>query len=182
LLTFVVTMLIFTSPGTDPNHLLELQVAAILVVGRCLEAPWFRSSRVLLWAIILAALLWGVQGLAMRGWTRALSAEQLSAALPPDLHLLSEDASVPVLLGQRPIVMDPFAFRVLAERGLVDDGDLASRLDQRQFDVIVMMGRVDIEGESLCPRLHFGQLVTSAVKRNYRFDRQVGGYSVYSRR
>ena len=37
LFTLAATVLIFTSPGTDLNHLLELEVAAILVV-----AGWLR--------------------------------------------------------------------------------------------------------------------------------------------
>src|SRR5262249_1085222 len=85
---------------------------------------------------------------------------------------------VPVLLGQRPVVMDPFAFRVLAERRLIDDRPLAELIDMQEFDALVMMNRID-RVESLCPHFHFGPQVTDSLLRAYRFDRQGGGYFVY---
>jgi hypothetical protein len=175
------TLLIFTSPGTDFNHLLELQVAAALVVARWLAD---RGGIVLAPALLLAALLLGLAGLAERARAEAPAAirvADLARALPPGARLLTEDASVAVLLGQRPVVMDPFAFRLLAERGLIDDAELAGRVARGEFDALVLLGRIDVPGESLCPHFHFGPRVTDAMRRAYRFERQVGRYFVFRR-
>jgi hypothetical protein len=179
LFAFATTLLIFTSPGTDFNHLLELQVAAVLVLCRASAGASPAVRGPLLWALTAAALLWGLVDLRGLYAEPARPVAELTNALAPGARLLGEDASVPVLLGQRPVVMDAFAFRVLAERGLVDDGELTSRIEEQQFDVVVMMGRFDREGEGLCPRFHFGPRVTAALRRSYRFERQVGDYFVY---
>ncbi len=205
------TLLIFTSPGTDFNHLLELQVASVLVVAQLLapvgqgfqpvlpgregrldgtpdrleSLSHKRTGRVAcvtgatLRALVLLAILWGLFDLSRHAGEPAVSARELADALPPHAQLLTEDASAAVLLDRRPVVLDAFAFRVLAERGLIDDGALAARIDRQELDVLVMLGRLDIEGESLCPRFHFGPRVTAAMRRSYRFERQVGGHFLY---
>jgi hypothetical protein len=109
----------------------------------------------------------------------AISAHTLAAALPADAPLLAEDATVAVLHGQRPVVMDAFAFRVLAEHGHLDDTVLAGRVARHEFSALVLLGRIDRPGQSLCPRFHFGPRVTEAMRRAYRFDRTVGGYFLF---
>jgi hypothetical protein len=176
-----VTMVIFTSPGTGLNHLLELEVAAVLVIAQLLADPAIRGAAARL--VVLAVLLAGVYDvgcdLGCPPGPGAVPGRLVAAALPPDARVLAEDATVPVLLGQQPVVMDPFAFRVLAERGRVDDRLLAERIARHEFDVLVLMGRVDRPEESLCPRFHFGARVTAAMRAAYRFDRQVGPYYLF---
>jgi hypothetical protein len=103
---------------------------------------------------------------------------QLVAAMPPDPHLLTEDSTPVVLLGQRPVVMDAFAFKLMAERHLIDDADLVQRIDRREFNCLVMLRRVDDPNERL-ESFHFGRDVNDALRRQYRFDQQVGQYYLY---
>jgi hypothetical protein len=130
-------------------------------------------------ALLLVVLLLGLWGLVGPPDPAAISPYKLLKALSADDKLLCEDAGVSVLRGQRPVVMDPFAFRVLAERGRIDDDPLAERLRKQEFDALVMLGRIDRPGESLCPQFHFGPRVTLAMRRGYRFDRQVGAYFIF---
>jgi hypothetical protein len=74
--------------------------------------------------------------------------------------------------------MDAFAYRLLVEKGLIDDGPLAERVNRQEFDALVFMVPIDQPG-SLCPDPHFGPRVTEAMLRRYRFDRYVGGYAVF---
>jgi hypothetical protein len=187
--TAAVTVVIFTSPGTGVNHLLELEVAAVLAIAQFLasqtdaSAPARTFLEPMTRLIVLAVLLAGRFELVREGRSpespAAVPGSAVVEALPARTRILAEDATVPVLLGQRPVVMDPFAFRVLAERGRVDDRPLAERIARREFDVLVLMGRVDQPGESLCPRFHFGSRVTAAMQQAYRFDRQVGPYYLF---
>jgi hypothetical protein len=172
LATLGTTIVIFTSPGTGLNHLLELQVACVLVLGRSLAG---RLAPIL----VAVVLVFGVWRLVGPPDPAAILPADLLAAVPAGEKLLCEDASVAVLRGERPVVMDPFAFRVLAERGRIDDEPLAERLRRQEFDALVMLGRIDRPGESLCPRFHFGPRVTEAMQRGYQFKRQVGGYYVF---
>jgi hypothetical protein len=190
------TLLIFTSPGTGFNHLLELEVAAVLVVAQLFALPRdappeVASTPVPVWLLPSAQLL--ILGVLLtagfsliRSWPTAedpatLPGHALATELGPDARVLPEDATVPVLLGQRPVVMDAFAYRVLAERGRIDDRELAGRIERQEFDYLVMMVRVD-EPRSLCPQFHFGPRVTAAMLQAYRFQRQLGPYFLFARK
>jgi hypothetical protein len=170
------TLVIFTSPGTGFNHLLELEAACVLVLARGADSATIPLRQ----GLALVVLILGLWMLAGPTDPAGVSPSVLAEAFAPTEKILSEDASVPVLLGQRPVVMDPFAFRVLAERGFIDDRALAERIDKQEFDVVVMLNRFD-RPESLCPRFHFGPRVTDSLRRAYQFDRQVGGYYVFRR-
>jgi hypothetical protein len=176
LFSLCATTLIFTSPGTGFNHLLELQVAALLSLGRFLRGEDTRA--VAGWALGLVVLLAGLCVLHPSSFTLHPSREELVAALPAG-PLLCEDASVDVLAGRRPVVMDPFSLRVLAERGLVDDAGLARRIDRREFAVVVLLRRIERPEESLAPHFHFGPRITSALLGAYRFEGTVGQYNLY---
>ena len=187
-----VTMFIFTSPGTDPNHLLELEAAALLVLAGWLRRPADAPAEGLAWTeaaargFAAAALLVGLV-YAANCWRQgpppdAISQRALIEALPADGELLTEDATPAVLLGRRPVVMDPFAFRLLAERGRIDPEPLAARVRRREFAILVLVRRIDLREESLAPQLHFGPQVTDAIREAYRFDRAVGGYYLFKPR
>lgn len=179
LATTAVTLVIFTSPGTGMNHLLELEVSAVLAAAPLL-ARREAVAEPIVRSLMLVILLGGAYELLGEPQTAAsVSGQVVVEAIPPAASVLAEDATVPVLLGRRPVVMDAFAYRVLAERGRVDDRELAGRIARQEFDVLVLMGRVDRPGESLCPRFHFGPRVTTAMQEAYRFDREAGPYYLF---
>jgi hypothetical protein len=179
LATAAVTMVIFTSPGTGMNHLLELEVAAVLAVAPLLARREAVAEPIVCSHVLLILLGGSYELLREPQSPASVSSQLVVEAIPAGASLLAEDATVPVLLGRRPVVMDAFAYRVLAERGRVDDRELAGRIARQEFDVLVLMGRVDRPGESLCPRFHFGPRVTAAMQEAYRFDRQVGPYYLF---
>jgi hypothetical protein len=95
---------------------------------------------------------------------------------------LSEDPTVPVLLGRRPVVLDAFAYRILAERGRIDSEQLAGRIRRREFAALVLLRNLHDPDDPLNARLidmHFGPQVTRAMAKAYRFDRKVGAYYVF---
>src|SRR5262249_33712314 len=148
-----VTVFIFTSPGTDSNHLLELEAAAVLVLAGWLRRPAETPVEQPAWTetaargLAAAALLFGL-GYAANCWHQgrardAIAQRTLIDALPSDGELLTEDATPAVLLGRRPVVMDPFAFRLLVERGRIDPEPLAERIRRREFAILVLIRRID---------------------------------------
>jgi hypothetical protein len=194
LATLAVTTVIFTSPGTDFNHLIEMEAACVLVVAGAIgrlscdpslarqagDSPLSpRKGEGFLRALVLVVLVMDLWHLAGRADANAISPRVLLDALPKGEELLCEDPSVDVLRDRRPVVMDPFSFRVLAERSLIDDAPLAERINRQEFAALVMRARIDRPEESLCPRHHFGPLVTRAMLRAYRFERRVGDYYVF---
>ena len=187
LCTLGATVLIFTSPGTALNHLLELEVAAVLMATTLLTQPIGGPAvigpavRGLVAIALLLALSHGA--LEWREYeempTEASSVHQLVEALPKNGQILTEDPTAAILLGQRPVLMDAFAYRLLVERGQVDPRALAERIRRHDFVMLVLICRIEIPGVSLSPHMHFGPVVTDAILDAYHFDRQVGAYFLY---
>jgi len=175
-----VALPILSSPGTESNHLLEFQAACVIVLARRSDEP--RWSAWLSQAVGLAAIPWALWVLTAAPWRSTIDASHLAAALPPGARVLAEDACVPTGLGNRPVVLDPFSFRLLAERGWIDDEPLADRVRQQEFDALVMLTRIDRPDESLSPHFHFGPRVTAAMLAAYRYEKSVGQYHVYRRK
>lgn len=184
-LTFLTTLMVFASPGTESNHLLEMEVATLLVFSSLWLSdlpPSFRKSKFPHVLLLAAAMLGLWHHLAVwRGWSSAphRSATELLAALKPAGPILAEDATVAVLLGRHPVVLDAFCFRILAEREIVDPMDLVWRIQTAEFSHVVMMARMDIPEESLCPQFHFGPEVTDALLQAYEYEKTVAGYHLY---
>ncbi len=175
--SLLVTAVIFTSPGTEFNHLVELQAACLIVLAR--KGGETATACVVPGVVGLVVLAWGLVLLLPGPDRSAIGAQQLREVVPAGSRLLSEDASVPVLLGQRPVVLDPFSYRILAERGRIDDEELAGRIRRQEFDVLVMLAPLEPPEQGLCPRFHFGPAVTQAMRRAYRHAGTVGRYHVY---
>jgi hypothetical protein len=192
LTTLATTLIVYTSPGTADNHLLELEVAVLMVIASLLgEQPAPASGLATLLQpsarfFIAATLLLGL-GPHLATWRAgaaqgAIPLNAITAELPASARLLTETPTVPVLLGQRPVVMDAFCFRVLAERRLIDDAALAERIRRHEFNVVILLGRIDVPGETFCPDIHFGPRVTDAILQEYRFDRRIGLFYLFVRK
>jgi len=147
------TLLIFTSPGTDTNHFLDLLGAAVLLLGdqlvrRPQQARLATAVPVVL--AVLTAATWipgmiSIKSLIQQGGKpERRSVALLAQRLGPDAHdLLSENPIVPILLGERPRVLDPFSLRLLARRRAEVGADFAGRLSRREFGAVVL---VDFSG------------------------------------
>jgi hypothetical protein len=91
--------------------------------------------------------------------------------------ILAEDPAVPVLLGQRAIVLDPFSFDRLVRTRPQWSQALAARVAAREFDKVVLSNPIERQGA------HLGPVVNSAVGRYYRLAKGVttpsGPYWIY---
>jgi hypothetical protein len=142
------TLLIFTSPGTDTNHFLDVLGASALLFGDQLRrAP--RRAR------LAVGVLAAVAGLTAASWIPGMIsvrsviekdgrprrsevtdiATRLGAA---DHDLLSENPILPVMLGQRPEVLDPFNLRLLARQRPEVARDFRRRMDTNRFGAVVL--------------------------------------------
>ena len=143
------TLLIFTSPGTDTNHFLDLLAAAVLVLGDQLMREPRRARLARAVPVVIAALTaatWLPGTISVRsviekdGKPERREVADIAARLGPAAHdLLSEDPIVPVLLGQRPRVLDPFALRLLARQRPDVARDFRRRMDADSFGAVVLV-------------------------------------------
>ncbi|MBO0696856.1 MAG: hypothetical protein J2P46_00540 [Zavarzinella sp.] len=189
LFTWGTSALIFASPGTDLNHLLELEVASVLVLVAGLRpaapapSPVTESGIRALFAIALLLALVRQVG----EWTSgpapdAVPPARIAEAIGDAQPTLSEDPTVPVLMGQRPFILDAFAYRILAEQGRIDPEQLAGRIRRHEFATLVLLRNVHDPNDPLNARfteMHFGPQVTRAMAESYRFEQKVGAYSIF---
>jgi hypothetical protein len=189
LFAWVSAAVVLTVPGTDRNHLLELEVAAVLVLAAWLRAdehvhPTKRElvARGLMVAAILLALVRDARAWARGPRPDAVPSRALIEQLAGEGPLLSEDATAPVLLGRRPVLLDPYSYRVLVERGRVDPSELAARVRRREFTALVLLRDLHDPNHPLNPaynQVHFGASVTGAMSEEYQFERRIGPYYIF---
>jgi len=81
--------------------------------------------------------------------------------------ILAEDPSIPALLGERPVVLDPFAFDRLIRSHPDWSRKLAARVEARDFDELVLQSPIRKADE------HFGPEVDAAIEKDYRLAERV---------
>jgi hypothetical protein len=142
------TLLIFTSPGTDTNHFLDVLGASALLLGDQLTRQPRRARLAVAVPAVLAGLTaatWIPGMISVRsvieqdGWPRRREVSDIAARLGPAAHdLLSENPILPVMLGQRPRVLDPFNLRLLAREHPEVAREFRRRMDANSFGAVVL--------------------------------------------
>lgn len=138
------TILIYGSPGTHLNHLVDMNAAGILVIAtlglknRMLRIPVLAITLLLMG--LAAGAYWRQVGEIRRSNVRGRMEAALDDTKPSivDGPILSEDPLLPLLRGRRPYILDPFMFRAIRKR----DPAIADRfwrdLDGRRFKAVIL--------------------------------------------
>ncbi len=177
-------LVVMRDVGAAANHLLPATaLAAIVVAG--LWSPelslgrWATAARaVAVVAAVAAILVASRHTLApdvrdvLQGDDAQYDRRPLAGLVSSDDCLLAQDPTLPLLLGRRPVVLDPFMLLRLGERRPEDVAQLVQRIDRGAFDRIVLFVRP--ERDPFHFRLiNFGGDVADAIERSYRFDAEV---------
>jgi hypothetical protein len=177
----LVLIVVMSSRGTDHNHLLDLCVLTALVVGE-LAGERVDDLRRVVSVLVSVAVLWGVltsyvrtMGPETKGALRSLvrgsdtgfETRPLAGLVDEEDTVLSEDPTIPLLLDQRPILLDSF----IARAALEDDPELtrtvAGRVTAKDFDAIVLVAGL-AQGTGLFDKQFLGRTVNDAALANYR--------------
>ena len=189
----VILMIMLADRGVGWNQLIDLVVLAALIagewIGRLSDEPYLRRIAI---GLLAATVLWAsVSGLAFLlgpdikrsldpAFRSAIAAHPLSSAATRDSTLLSEDPYVPVSLDRRPVVLDPFMLIEIGRRQPAAVDDLVARIEERQFDIVVLRVRVDDPSKAWWfEQWAFGSDVATALRANYVYDRWAAGYHTY---
>jgi hypothetical protein len=193
------TMPIYADMGVMTNHLIDLLVLAVPLLG-CLWArlPEGDGARVgsrpvlallLVWAMLLA---WSTELLmpclevvrSLRDGSAAARypARPFAQLIGPDEPILSADPWLNISRGQLPVVLDGYSIgRFATTRPELADG-LARRICDREFPWLVLNYRLD--DPCYLSRYHweemfFGPRVVQAMRDNYRYHSRGGDHFVY---
>lgn len=147
--TLVSTIAIFASPGTDSNHLIDLLVAGILVLAFQFqkEEPFSKAVNGCFLFLIVGILFMWIPGtisikerIESAGKPTRVTVRAIADELGPNTkNLLSENPLIPLLAGQRPIVMDAFSLRIIAQKSPAIQADFTRKIEDHFFDAIVLL-------------------------------------------
>jgi hypothetical protein len=191
----VVTLVVLTDEGAYWNHLVDLAVLVPIVAAEfVVRAPSLGIDRRFASSALFAAAAFGLAtgyafhlspriGGSLRGL--ASGAAEPEFASPPLKGLvsehdviLSEDASIPVSRGQRPVVLDPYMLLRILKAHPLWERALIRRIDARDFTKVVLLYKLD-PTSTWYTRVDFGRAVATAIERNYRLKTQTSSYWIY---
>jgi len=159
----VITAVIFASPGTSSNHMIELQVATALAVAVAVERGSLPDRLVTVvygaLVVVLVALVLPLPWMPSPTKTlrrlgphqRATVEEIREEFLPSTSSYLSLDPIVPVLLHQRPSVLDPFSLNLFVVNDTAAGQNLRARVRARSFATIVLDDDEGVLADDLPP-------------------------------
>ncbi len=175
IITMAVTIVIFGSPGTAGNHLLDVQVASVILLAAFVTnaaSPLQRRLGVyalgLLTLIAVLPLLRHVR--AWSAWYHPHQFQRVIEAIgPTDKPILSENPVIPALAGQHPYVLDPWMVQLLRRRIPGFEEPLLERLRNRDFSAVVLSGDPAQEVvRQWYDTVSFGPGFVSALRQNYK--------------
>jgi hypothetical protein len=195
--SFVVSLpvlaVVLADHGAWSNHLLDVQVLSVIVLG----TTWVALGSLARTGIVVVALVTGILAYADR--VQPIEAArvlvdadssrlpEVARSLDPSMKLLSENPYVPISLGQRPVVLDAFMLWSVVRKDHEARDGLVRRLDAREFDAIVLFDRPEARSTSSDVRWwfdtqDFGPEIVDAIERNYELGSEVGGDWIYEPR
>jgi hypothetical protein len=189
-----VTLAVLIDVGAGWNQLIDLVVLSALVVGELAarasdQVTGDRDASRTVGSIVALSLLWvtltgsvvtlGPPVLQIARGEASYDAEPLAGLGDPGISVLSEDPYVPISLGQAPVVLDPFMLPRLAGEHPDAISDLIERIEAREFDVVVLLQRLEPVEQSWWIELHLGIDVARAISRAYTYAGRMQGYYLY---
>lgn len=185
-----VTAVIFTSPGTTmTSHIVDAYVAAIVLITATIAAQT-GALRSVGTAALMIVTVWAaaqnvvlVAGMIEQGVVRERQEgrRQLVATLEDcGGSILAESPLIPILVNHRPVVLDPFGFRVVAVNSPDVVRDLTARLQRREFTCVVLEHDPTVPaGYGWYANVNFGESVRDTLLQTYKYDGTVGGERFY---
>src|SRR5271157_4141897 len=185
--TMAVTVVIFASPGVLTNHLVDVQIAAIVLFSTWLaKGANARQKQFGIYALALATVLAAIPLIhKLKVWDRRFQPHRFQRViiLIGDTHkpILAENPIIPVLAGQIPYVLDPWMLRMLRER-IPNFGDpLLEGLRHQAFGAVVLSfaNAQTVRARAWYTWSHFGPGFLPALIDNYRLASVVEDQMIY---
>ncbi len=172
LFTAAATCLIFSSEGTAGNHLIDLHVAAgVLLVswaagdGARLDLG-FGALAAVCFIAWLGLLLQHRAGDSVP--VRAQLQEVVQSIGKTDAPILAENPLVAVVAGQQPYLLDAFLFRVIRKKDPSFADPLWQMLHEKRFSAVVLINDPDTEeGRAWYSDAHCGKGFVERLERDY---------------
>ncbi len=185
--TLAVTAIIYGSPGINENHLLDVQVAAVVLIATQLASaasPNYKQVGICVLALaIFAAALPLLRK--FKNGDRRFHPQRFEKVLAvvggTSKPILSENPVIPLLAGQQAYVLDPWMLRLLRQRIPGFGEPLLEGLRHQDFGAVVLCmadPKTDF-GKWWYETAHFGPGFAAALNQNYRLVATFDDQRVY---
>jgi hypothetical protein len=185
-LVLLVTTVIFGSPGIGINHLLDLQIAAVMIIAIAIShtpALTEVGNGLLAFALLVALVptSQSLHGDLTRPSFRRDTAEVLGR-LPVDRRpVLSENPLIVVDSDKAPYLLDPFMFRILTMKHPELAVDLWEKMKHQGFAAIILeRDPSTAEGKAWYTDTHFGGEFLRDLDVNYALSFATAKSFVYT--
>ncbi len=181
----VTSVPIFALEGTDTNHLIDANAAAIVALAGWVVMEGESRAHLGVAALAVAAL---AASLSLGSGVVNRSSEQRHGtlaevlALVPDQSrpILAENPLVPLAAGQRPYLLDSYMFRILDAADPSFGTPLREALARQEFAAVVLERHPhDDRGREWYRAAFFGDGFIDALERRYELVGEVGMRVVY---
>lgn len=185
----VLLLIVYTDVGTSFNQLLDVTVLTVIAVGSLAGRLQRAQGQAPLAVALALVVLWGAgTGVALslvpdiretlRGDAVVYPTNPLAGLVGPGDELLSEDPYVPLSMGRKPTVLDPFMLHRLDSADPETVDHLIRRIEEKQFAYVVMVLRLEVN-DWWWEKFHFGPRVIDALRHAYALEGMADGYFVY---
>ena len=186
LATITITIMIFGSPGTAANHLLDVQVASVILLATWVSTAASKRQKQL--GIYALALLTFIAAIPLLRHLRSSSAwyhphqfrRVIAVIGPTEKPILSENPVIPALAGQYPYVLDPWMVQLLRKHVNGFEEPLLQGLRSQAFSGVVLSGDVtDNNVHRWYDTVSFGPGFVPALIGSYRLAQVIDRDYIY---
>jgi hypothetical protein len=183
--TLAITVLIFGSPGTAGNHLLDVQVASVILLASWVATAAPLQKQIGVYALALLMAIAAVPIVRhVKTWSPWYHPHQFQRVIeiigPTDKPILAENPILPVLAGQQSYVLDPWMVQLLGKHINGFEQSLLERLRNRSFSAVVLTADPAQKGVRWWyDTVSFGPGFVPALLENYRFAQVIDRDWIY---
>jgi len=184
LVTIVITVFIFGSPGTNYNHLADFSTASILLIGSMWSFSKLPITKYFCMICIIISIAYNLLSvkLVFAGEDDHMGIrypkEIIDVIRQNDAEVISENPMLPIIANKQPYLLDPFMFRLIFLKDENFRFSAINSINQKKYSAIIFMydPLIDVKWYS---DAHFGYDFIQAVIKNYKIGFKCGNYIVY---
>src|SRR5271165_3107400 len=182
--TMAITVTIFGSPGTAGNHLLDVQVASVVLLVSVMSSA-MRQKQLGVYVLALLMLVAAIPlVLRFKSWSAWYHPHEFQRVIevigPTDKTILAENPVIPALAGQYPYVLDPWMVQLLRKRIAGFEEPLLEGLRRQAFSAVVLSADPNDENvRSWYDTVSFGPGFVPALSENYRLAQVIDKDWIY---
>jgi len=184
LVSFAVTIFIYGSPGIDNNHLVDLAVSSILLVGSAsfsLTGKDIRSPIIICVLLLIFSVVHNIPSLKKvrsNNFKHRYPKEIVEIVKGSKASILVEDPLLTIIAGKKPYLLDPFMMRLMIAKDQSIKSAVFNFIDEKKIPKIIFKNDPKINSRWYSA-WHFGDAFIQKVLDNYEEEKRIKNFFIY---